>query len=655
MMAAASARSAVPPARPGTPAWEEEPPPPPPVPQREAFASHSSQREMELQAKNEVLTQTAAELSAEVFKLKQQVSQAKDSPNASSPASPRSPLPPKTTGGGPQSPRWRRTRRTGSPPKGRNSSGGLRSRSPPHGKSRSKDAQTQVPLPGDAAGKDEELGGESALVAERVRVAGELEKVKEDLHGAIDVIEKQRLELETVRGRSTALRVANEMVTHDGMPWNQKDVARFHAISRSPPPHEKAVYSDDLRELLKLAVLATSKRVNEAIAASSFARHESERTCESGALQLEQAFLPNDPGRMTARALMVQYQRSSAKLRGAVTKLEEEAAAAESTHAADVRALNARLQAQREALTECLVKELRNTEEEDETSIRSLRSHLMRTETARLRDVTERDATIESLRDELFLTNKNLDKEKKERAKENEEKDHRIATLEHECGRLGLDLASLDKAKREEQQRLALQLADEGADKEEQLRRRQEAADALNKNSQEMKETLEGQLAMLRAQMNDALSDAAKRYSTLENEKAMSEARLQTELNETNSAKSESEERWEERYKKLEQLKLQETTMLKNRVERLSKLQDAALNPSAGARGRALLFIESMKSKARQQSSISFRGEDDPLGKAPEEGGGGEEAARQSPDGGGEPPSLPFTPQEGFVPLGLPA
>ena len=118
----------------------------------------------------------------------------------------------------------------------------------------------------------------------------------------------------------------------------------------------------------------------------------------------------------------------------------------------------------------------------------------------------------------------------------------------------------------------------------------------------------------------------------------------------------ESEERWEERYKKLEQLKLQETTMLKNRVERLSKLQDAALNPSAGARDRALLFIESMKSKARQQSSISFRGEDDPLGKAPEEGGGGEEAARQSPDGGGEsPPSLPFTPQEGFVPLGLPA
>ena len=64
MMAAASARSAVPPARPGTPAWEEEPPPPPPVPQREAFASHSSQREMELQAKNEVLTQTAAELKA---------------------------------------------------------------------------------------------------------------------------------------------------------------------------------------------------------------------------------------------------------------------------------------------------------------------------------------------------------------------------------------------------------------------------------------------------------------------------------------------------------------------------------------------------------------------------------------------------------------
>ena len=68
---------------------------------------------------------------------------------------------------------------------------------------------------------------------------------------------------------------------------------------------------------------------------------------------------------------------------------------------------------------------------------------------------------------------------------------------------------------------------------------------------------------------------------------------------------------------------MQETSLLKGRVERLSKLQDAALN-AGGAKARALLYMEALRSKVKQNSTMSIRGEQDLTGFP--EGPGAEQA-----------------------------
>ena len=102
-------------------------------------------------------------------------------------------------------------------------------------------------------------------------------------------------------------------------------------------------------------------------------------------------------------------------------------------------------------------------------------------------------------------------------------------------------------------------------------------------------------------------------YAKLTAKSSNVEATLRAELQRLTLAKAESEDKLNEKYRRLEALKLQETTMLKNRVERLSKLQDAALN-AGGSKARSLLYMASMKMVAKQGSSMSMRGEDDPTG-----------------------------------------
>ena len=121
-------------------------------------------------------------------------------------------------------------------------------------------------------------------------------------------------------------------------------------------------------------------------------------------------------------------------------------------------------------------------------------------------------------------------------------------------------------------------------------------------------------------------------YAQLSANKKHTEASLRAELQQLTLAKAESEDKLNEKYKRLEQMKLQETTMLKNRVDRLSKLQDAALN-AGGSKARALLYMASMKSIAQQGSTMSVRGEDDPTGVDGGAGGSPRESGRESPRG----------------------
>ena len=232
------------------------------------------------------------------------------------------------------------------------------------------DARSPVP-----SAEEEELAAavfadREALATAKARAEMAMEKSQQELRAATDTLEQQTLELNTLRGRATALKAASDAAAASGSPLGRHDLRRFNELPKSGDA-ARSVASEDLRELLDLAIIATSRRVNDALAQAAWARSESERACEAGNAGVEQAFLPHDPGRTAARALLVQLQRSAAKLRSATQKLEDEAASAQTTHAADVRSLSARLIAQRDAAEAILLKELTTTETEGELSIRA--------------------------------------------------------------------------------------------------------------------------------------------------------------------------------------------------------------------------------------------------------------------------------------------
>ena len=598
------------------------PEPPRQPPTSMATPETTSRRELELEAKNEILSRTSAELAAEVFRLKQHAVAATAAAAAGSPQ-PQLPSPPKT------SPRARKQpkRAAKSPPLeraavARDEQRRLRSRSPrsrdtpPPPSQTQRTVDTQVPT---GAGDAEELGSDAQVYSEaqtffadKVRAEAQLEKTRLELRLAEATNERQRLELETLRGRSTGLRVARETATHvEQRPWERPDNFRFHKVPATPP--NKGVFSDDLRDLLDLAVLATSKRVNEALANAANARLESERACEQSNADLEERFLAHDPARIAARALLVQTQRSSKVLRAASVKLEEEAANAQSTNAADVNSLRARLSAQRDAQTACLHATLKDTEQDYTTMFTTLSDRLKTFEASSQRDLAARDETISELREQLTDTELALHKEKAARAEECKGHEARISNLEVEERRLGQELSSTVKAWQEEKQRLALRLADETADKEAQLGERQRNAEAMQEAAKREREGLEAQLMTEQAERCQDVDQRDTAYAKLTAKSSNVEATLRAELQRLTLAKAESEDKLNEKYRRLEALKLQETTMLKNRVERLSKLQDAALN-AGGSKARSLLYMASMKMVAKQGSSMSMRGEDDPTG-----------------------------------------
>jgi len=262
-----------------------------------------------------------------------------------------------------------------------------------------------------------------------------------------------------------------------------------------------------------------------------------------------------------------------------------------------------------------------------------LEAQIAQLQKVRAREVAERDEAIEKLRDELHTTKRLLAEEKKVRGEENTSSAATIKSLNGESARVRDELAATHREKKEEKQRLALQLADESADKAAKLAAQETAAKKEAAARKAEKEDSDGKLALLRAEMHDAIDEGARRYAALEKAKATSEAQLRAQLAQLTQEKAEGDEKRDEKYRKLEALKLQETTLLKSRVERLSKLQDAALN-AGGAKARSLLYQESMKSKARQESSMSFRGETDPTGLPPE----GEDPAWDRADRAPSPP-----------------
>lgn len=257
-----------------------------------------------------------------------------------------------------------------------------------------------------------------------------------------------RVELESIRGRSGALRVSGEEASRRGVAWRGEEVLRYAAIAKAPAEPPSVYHSDELRELMAQSIVATSRRVKHALHEASRARHDSERAEFEANINFEQAFPPRrtdveipiaeQAARRTTRSILVGANRAATKLRVALTRLEEEAATAQvrmscllpapcrslrnnndlapnmtgqhtsnpstmralrirqatrvrlththirvspflipqELHATDMRALSARLVAEREAATACLLESLRSMEFDSAFSLSGLQEEL---------------------------------------------------------------------------------------------------------------------------------------------------------------------------------------------------------------------------------------------------------------------------------------
>ncbi len=138
---------------------------------------------------------------------------------------------------------------------------------------------------------------------DKVRAETALQETRAELASATQLCEQQRLELDSLRGRGAALKAASAHAVHAGAPWSLEDELRFTALTKAG---ESGRHSDGLRELLDLAVVATTSRVSDALREAAHARAESERVDRESLAHLESAFHPSDPARLAARALLVQ-------------------------------------------------------------------------------------------------------------------------------------------------------------------------------------------------------------------------------------------------------------------------------------------------------------------------------------------------------------
>ena len=552
---------------------------------RAASASASSGRELELAAKNEVLSRTAADLAAEVFRLKQAVVAVRAQPSTSAPTkrvggpSPRRSFRHRSPPGGPADPSPQRSPRHRSPPTVLDGRDGC-------------SAAVDGPIP---PAEVEALAERQARFADRVRAETSIQRLKHELRAASEVIDAQRFELNALHGRRAALKVANEAALLEGAPWDASRASRLHAASKVGEA-SVSVTSEDLRDLLDLAVLATGRQVEAALGEAAKARAESERAAADGAAQLETSFHAHDPARVAARALLVQSNRAAARMRDTLHRLEETARHAQSVNAADIRSLSARLRAQRDSLNMLLVRELNAAETEGPLSIRGLRSELDQLHVTRARETASRDDQIAQLQREQAALKEALAAERTGRATDNEDSAKAIAALKADRAQLSDELAASKRTHADERRALTLQLSSEGADADARLEDERRCAEEAAARVKEEGESLARDAAMERQRLQTSLEEVKEAHAKLMRQKAKSEAALKEQLDQMTAAKSESEAKLNERLRKLEALKLTETTMLKSRIERLSKLQDASAS-AGGAKARSLLYMEAVKAQ----------------------------------------------------------
>ena len=444
----------------------------------------------------------------------------------------------------------------------------------------------------------EELADEALAESSARHLAAELQK-------ALVRIDRQRVEIESLRGlRASAISVANEEAMRRGKTWGGDEVRRFSALQKAPvPPPSSPFHSDEMKEVMGQAIVATTRRLTHAVKESSRARVESERAEGESMITLEQAFPsrngiePNEieqKAKLTMRALLVGTSRTTAKLRAAVLRLEEEVVQARANHAADVRSLTARLVAEREAMHATMSLALQSSETEGEYSISGLQAELVLLESRHSSTEMQMIETIDQLGLELEQTRDKLEAEQRTRAKDNAQLTDSVHRLEAEVARLRGELEHSQEQHQNDVMNLTRELqAEKQARAKEALESERQAAEAAS-NSKAAIAAVENRLAETREQGYAARDELQRKLKEVSNSKDAVEGRLTRQL------------------RLLDERREYEKTMLKSRNEVLTH-QVLALRANT-SRGRQDLYWASLKSGGAvpmpgplQQSSSASR------------------------------------------------
>ena len=416
---------------------------------------------------------------------------------------------------------------------------------------------------------------ENSLVAAKRRAEEALSAAEGDLIRAQARIEQQRLQIATLSGRGTAHKIASEEASRTGASWNISDVKRFSLLPQGPADF----VNDALREMLDQALVGVDRRVREAVAQGAKARSEADRAEGEGEANLEAAYSKcKEPAaehavRQASRALFIKSGRCLKNLRVACKRLEEEAAAAQATHAADMRSMGARLVAQRDAITHTLLDELQKAEFDGAVSIRGLHETI-----GQLRgDVESRDAELAELRELLVDTQGRLKDEKIARQREYERFTKEVKTLKGEVSRLGdklqwteRDFAVGNLAISAELARTESELAEEA----------QACANAMSQTTGEA---------------NAAVRLAEERLKALRIEARQMHHNMSASYRELEEAKMEQEQEHTAMLLLRENEVAKERAFLRSKIDSLGK-QVMHLR-SSSSRGRAMLYWSSMKNK----------------------------------------------------------
>ena len=443
-----------------------------------------------------------------------------------------------------------------------------------------------------------DVAAAAVAAAERVRVEAALSESRLELAASQARLNQQEFELSTLRGRSTAVRLAGEEARRQHSPWSQHDVMRFNAQSRAAGDRW-AFCDDDLRALLDQARVAAQRRVSEALSEAGKARVDSEQLEAEATTNMERFFASTvqtssaeHQARLTTRAVLVRNQRSTGKLRAALLTLEREAAAAQLAHASDVRSVAARLVAQSEAIGLSMASALHEAEHDGACSVAGLEERLAHALSAGRGEAAALHMQLEALAAAKAAEEARLKavlrKEQAGRTGDYHRKTIAIEVLRRELPPLESSLDDVGAAYATHTHLLAEDLRAEEEARREQIGSQQAEIEEGVRERSRLAEWYEAKIRELRAQLAEQKATIAEERKAWQLERESLVARHSAQMRSLKDARE------------------HESAMLRTRIEKLT--DEVERLRASTVKGRQMLYWSTMKGKIRDSMLRSTPG-----------------------------------------------